>query len=130
MGMRDLWNAISEAPGKAVHAVVDAGNQAEQGVVQAGVDFAKDHGVISNDTAQTIVHGEQVVQGMREGVADVVGGLAKAAIDPVGTAGGIGKGMAEAYTKGGGGVSGVLDAANTVNPLYHAAVAGYEAYEA
>src|SRR6516225_9776943 len=130
MKMSDLWKAIGDAPGKGLHALVDLENKAESTVVQAGVEFAQEHGVISQDTAQTIVHAEQVVQGVREGVADVVGGLAKAAIDPNGTGEDIGKGMVDAYQKGGGGLSGVLDAANVVNPLYHAAVAGYETYQA
>src|SRR5262249_23180747 len=78
----------------------------------------------------TIVHGEQVVQGVREGLADVASGLATTVMNPVGTAIDVGKAMGDAYTKGGGGFGGVVDAANVVNPLYHAGVASIEAYKA
>lgn len=128
--LREFYNSVVNAPGKAIHGIAEYENEAEHTVVQAGVDYAKDHGVISADTAQGIMHAEEVAQGIREGAADVTSGLVKTAIDPVGTGMDMGKAMADAYTKAGGGVDGVLDAANTVNPLYHAAVAGIEAYNA
>ncbi len=128
--LRDFYKSIVDAPGTAIHAVIDEENQVEQSVMQAGVNFAEAHGVIAQDTGQTIIHGEQVVQGAREAVADLASGLTKTALDPVGTVGDIGAAIGDAYTKRGGGVDGALDAANVVNPLYHAAVAGYEAYQA
>src|SRR5262245_13318879 len=128
--MREFWNTVVNAPGKAIHAVADKENEIEQSVVQAGVDFARDHGVISDGTAQTVMHAEEVLQGMREGVADVASGLTKAALDPVNTVENVGRAMSDAYSRAGGGVDGVVDAANVINPLYHAAVEGIEAYEA
>jgi len=38
--------------------------------------------------------------------------------------------MSDAYSKAGGGMDAVVDAANVVNPLYHALVSGVEAYDA
>jgi RHS repeat-associated protein len=71
--------------------------------------------------------------GVGEGVVGVAVGAAKAAVDPVdpvGTAIEIGSAMKTAYRQEGGGFSGVLMAANELNPAYHALVAGYKTYEA
>src|SRR5262245_49138449 len=130
--MRKVWAYIADAydPSKAINAVVDVANKAEEKVVTTGVDLAKDHGVISEDTAQSIKHAEQVAQGIRQGVGDLAGGALKAAVNPIGTTGQLVAGAANAYTKGGGGVDGAIDAVNTINPLYHAAVSGIQGYQA
>src|ERR1043166_9077970 len=96
---------VKKTADEVVHTAADQGNQFQHDVVQAGVDYAKDKGIISEHAAQTIMHGEQVVEGVRTGCADVAAGLANPNADKDTM-----KAMADAYHKGGGGVDGVLDA--------------------
>jgi RHS repeat-associated protein len=72
----------------------------------------------------------QVVIGAGEGLYGVGAGLVKLGVDPAGTAVNIGSAMKKAYNQEGGGFSGVLGAANVINPAYQALVGGYETYKA
>jgi hypothetical protein len=133
---------VSEAasapnPAKDVQALVDVVNTAEEGAVTTAVDYATEQGVISQATAQTIKNVEQVAQGIRQGAGDLVGSALNTAANPL-TAGAqlIGVTAENAYEEGGGGVTGVLNAAVALspgvfmNPIPHAVDAAGKAYEA
>jgi hypothetical protein len=128
--MRKVWAHISEMHEKAIRAATEAQNQVEEAAVQTAVGYAEDQGFISDDTGQTILRGEQVVQGVRNGVADVAVGLNEMGAHPVDTTINNAKAMAQAYKDEKGGVNGVLAAVNVINPAYHAAVATYQADQA
>lgn len=72
----------------------------------------------------------ETVKGVGDGVAGVAVGVGHMVAHPIDTVEGVGHAMAEAYRQEGGGFSGVLMAANQLNPAYHAMVAGYESYQA
>jgi hypothetical protein len=137
--MRELWASIPspvEAFNSGVKTVVDVQNQAEHAVVEAGATIAVEQGVISEDTAQTIVHGEEVLQGVREAAAGLVEGLNKLSatvsnpIEFVAFEKKMAQTMVAAYEDEGGGVDGVFGAANVINPASHAIEAGCNAYAA
>jgi hypothetical protein len=121
---------VSGVVAKGITGLAGLENKALHGVVGAGVEFAQEHGVISEDTGQTIMHVEEAVEGVNTGIAGLEAGMAKMYVDPLGTFSDMGKAMGSAYDKAGGGAEGVLDAVNTVNPAYHAMVAVDKAYDA
>src|SRR4051794_20261100 len=73
--VKEEASADNAVVGKAIHAAVDEVNQGEQRLVQAGLDCAQDHGVISAETAQTVMHAEEFTQGVREGTADLAASM-------------------------------------------------------
>jgi hypothetical protein len=116
---KSTWDNIKDAydPRNAVNALVNVANKAEEAVVTNAVDYATEQGVISQETGQTIKNVEQVAQGVRQGVGDLVGGALNTAANPL-TSGAelIGGKAVKGYEEGGGGVTGVLNAANELSP--------------
>jgi trimeric autotransporter adhesin len=124
-------------PAKAVGALVDLANQAEGAVVTQAVDYAQQQGAISADTAQTIKNVDQVAQGVRQGVGDLVGGALNTAVNPISSGVELVSSTAKkGYEDGGGGVTGVLNAAvalspgEFMNPIPHAIDSAKAAYNA
>jgi phage-related protein len=116
---KSTWENIKDGfdPRNAVNALVNVANKAEEAVVTNAVDYATEQGVISQETGQTIKNVEQVAQGVRQGVGDLVGGALNTAANPL-TSGAelIGGKAVKGYEEGGGGVTGVLNAANELSP--------------
>jgi RHS repeat-associated protein len=72
----------------------------------------------------------ETVKGVGEGIGAVASGVGHMVAHPIDTVEAVGHSMSQAYHQEGGGFSGVLMAANQLNPAYHAMVAGYETYQA
>jgi hypothetical protein len=103
---------------KIINYFVDAANKTQGDLVSAGVDWATQQGVISADTAQTIKNADQVVQGVGQGAGDLAAGAIHMAANPLGATAEMVEGAAvKGYKEGGGGVSGVLNAAKELNPM-------------
>ncbi len=72
----------------------------------------------------------QTVLGVGEGLKSIGAGLLQIVQHPIGTAIDIGHSMAQVYKQEGGGLGGILMAANQLNPVYQTMVAGFEMKEA
>jgi Putative peptidoglycan binding domain len=116
---------IDFSPEGVLRAAADMENAVDDKILD-GVDYAADKGVIPPEMAHAARKVDQVVQGARVGGAEIVGGVAEAVSDPIKTD----QNMADAYHKAGGGLDGAKAAVNTVNPVYHGLVAGYETVQA
>jgi hypothetical protein len=124
-------------PAKGVGVLVDLANEAQEAVVTKATDYAKEQGVISADTAQTIKNVDQVTQGIRQGVGDLVGSALNTAANPISSGVELVSSAAKkGYEEGGGGVTGVLNAAVAIspmelmNPIPHAIDSAKAAYNA
>ena len=85
-------------------------------------------GVVSTVKAAYGAAPVQTTIGVAEGINDFRKAVLPTPFEMLGKAMDTAKAMQKAYQQEGGGVSGVLMAANQANPLYKAAITGYEAY--
>src|SRR6516162_3021283 len=87
---------------KGMTGLKDGENALEHKAVQAGVDFAQQQGIISENTGKGIVHAEEVFQGVKDGMVEMSNNSMKMFMDPSGAGQDMVKGMGKAYQDGGG----------------------------
>src|SRR5262249_32137833 len=119
--LRSFLSDVVARTGEAAHDAVNAVNDTEHSTLQAGLDFAAEHGVISQDTEQGVLHAHEALEGVRDGLTDVAVNLGEVGLAgplaPMVMGQQMGDAMVHAYQREGGGADGVQAAVNAVNPI-------------